>query len=159
MKPRWLNNREARAWHGFQHMRAQLTAHLARQLAQDSGLTEADYAVLVNVSEAPGRRMRSRDLGKALGWQRSRLSHQIARMEVRGTVERAPCDDDARGFDIVLTDDGLAAIEAAAPRHLAVVRHCFIDLLTREQLDTLADIADVVTGHLAAEHPDASNNQ
>jgi DNA-binding MarR family transcriptional regulator len=159
MKPRWLNAREARAWYGFQDMRAQLTAHLARQLAQDSGLTEADYAVLVNVSEADGRRMRSRDLGKALGWQRSRLSHQIARMEARGTVERAPCDDDARGFDVVLTDDGMAAIEAAAPAHLADVRHCFIDLLTPEQLDTLADIADIVTGHLAAEHPDASNSQ
>lgn len=159
MKRRWLNNREARAWHGFQHMRGQLIGHLARQLAQDSGLTEADYAVLVNVSEAPGRRMRSRDLGKALGWQRSRLSHQIARMQARGTVERAPCEDDARGFDVLLTNEGLAAIEAAAPGHLADVRHCFIDLLTPEQLDTLADIADIVTGHLAAEHPDASNSQ
>jgi len=152
MEPRWLDEREERAWRGFQRVRTELTAHLARQLTRECGLTEADFGVLVNVSEAPGRRLRSRDLGRALGWERSRLSHQIARMEARGTVRREPCADDARGFDVVLTDVGLAAIEAAAPVHLAAVRHCFTDLLSPAQLDALGDIADIVTAHLAAEH-------
>jgi DNA-binding MarR family transcriptional regulator len=133
-------------------MRIELTTHLGRQLNRECGLTGADYAVLVTVSEAPGQRIRSRDLGRRLGWERSRVSHQIARMEARGTVERAPCDDDARGFDVILTDAGLSAIEAAAPAHAEAVRHCFADLLTSGQLDTLGDIADVITGHLAAEH-------
>jgi DNA-binding MarR family transcriptional regulator len=133
-------------------MRIELTTHLGRQLSRECGLTEADYAVLVTVSEAPGQRIRSRDLGRRLGWERSRLSHQIARMQARGTVKRAPCDDDARGFDVILTDAGVAVIEAAAPAHALAVRHCFGDLLTSEQLDTLGDIADVITGHLAAEH-------
>jgi DNA-binding MarR family transcriptional regulator len=122
------------------------------RLSTECGLTEADYAVLVAVSEAPGRRLRSRDLCQALGWERSRLSHQIARMEARGTVERAPCHGDARGFDVVLTDGGLAAIEAAAPLHLAAVRHCFADVLRPEQLDALSEIAETVTAHLEAEH-------
>ena len=152
MEPRWLNEREDRAWRGFQRMRTALTAHLARQLTLECGLTEADYAVLVTVSEAPGHRKRSRDLGQALGWDRSRLSHQISRMETRGSIRREPCPDDARGFDVVLTDAGLAAIEAAAPVHLAAVRHCFVDLLTPSQLDVLGDIAETVTRHLAAEH-------
>lgn len=158
MEPTWLNGREDRAWRGFQRMRIELTARLARQLTQETGLTEADYAILVTVSEAPDGRIRARDLGRALGWDRSRLSHQIARMETRGTVRRESCPGDARGFDLVLTPAGQAAIEAAAPLHLQAVRHCFADLLTPAQLDALAEIADTVTAHLAAEHaesPDA----
>ena len=140
-------------------MRAELTAHLARELARESGLSEAEYGVLVEVSEAPGRRMRSRDLGSRLGWERSRLSHQIARMETRGTVHRAPCADDARGFDVMLTDAGLAAVESAAPAHLAAVRHCFADLLTREQLDTLGDIAETITDRLANQHTNTADGE
>jgi DNA-binding MarR family transcriptional regulator len=152
MDVRSLDEREERAWRGFHRMRVGLTSHLARQLTQECGLTEADYAVLVIVSEAPGARIRARDLGLALGWDRSRLSHQLARMEARGTVRRAPCEHDARGFDVVLTDAGLAVIQAAAPLHLEAVRHCFADLLTPDQLDTLGDIAEIVTAHLAVNH-------
>ncbi len=159
MEPRWLDERQERAWRGFQRLRIELTAHLARQLSQDCGLTEADYAVLVAVSESPGRRLRSRDLGRQLGWERSRLSRQIARMEARGTVRRAPCDNDARGFDVLLTDAGQAAIEAAAPAHAEAVQHCFAGLLTPAQLDTLGDISDVITNHLAAEHAAPTGNE
>jgi len=147
-----LNEREERAWRGFHRMRVELVAHLASELVQESGLSEADYAVLVAVSEAPGRMIRWRDLCRQLQWDRSRLSHQIARMEERGTVRRVPCERDARGYDVELTRAGLRAIEAAAPRHLEAVRHCFVDLLTPEQLDALGDITDTVTRHLAAEH-------
>ena len=151
-----MDERENRAWRGFQRLRTDLGAHLARQLAQECGLTEADYAVLVAVSEAPDQRIRSRDLCQTLRWERSRLSHQIARMEARGSVRRAPCEADARGFDVLLTDAGRAAIEAAAPIHLAAVRHCFVDLLTPQQLDVLGEIATTVTGHIAAQHCQAS---
>jgi DNA-binding MarR family transcriptional regulator len=159
MEPRWLDEREDRAWRGFQRLRTELNAQLARELARQTGLTEADYAVLVTVSEAPGRRIRSRDLGVALGWDRSRLSHQITRMQARGTIKREPCPGDARGFDVILTPAGLTAIEAAAPLHLATVRHCFADLLTPEQLDALAAIADTITGHLAAEHAEIARGE
>lgn len=152
MEPQWLDSREERAWRGFHRMRAELTAHLARQLSQECGLSEAEYAILVVVSEAPGRRIRWRELCRALGWERSRLSHQISRMETRGTVERATCVDDARGFDVVLTRPGRRAVESAAPIHLETVRHCFIDLLTAEQLDTLGTVAEIVTKHLETQH-------
>jgi DNA-binding MarR family transcriptional regulator len=156
MEPNWLDEREERAWRGFHRMRTELIGHLARQLTRECGLTEAEYLILVTVSESPGHRIRSRDLCRALDWERSRLSHQIGRMEERGTVGRAPCDGDARGFDVVLTADGLAAIEAAAPLHLRAVRHCFADILTPTQLDTLGDIAEVISGHLARDHGEAS---
>ena len=157
VEPHWLDEREMRAWRGFHRLRAELVAHLARELARDSGLTEADYAVLVEVSEAPGRRMRSRDLARALRWDRSRISHQLGRMEARGTVRRESCAEDGRSFNVVLTDAGMAAIEAAAPAHVAAVRHCFTDVLTPEQLDTLGDIAEAITTHLATEHADPDN--
>lgn len=157
MNPPWLDERERRAWRGYQQLRTELSAHLAQQLTRDSGLSEADYAVLVVVSEAPGRRVRWRDLCRTLAWDPSRLSHQIRRMEVRGIVERRPCPGDGRGFDVMLADAGLAAIEAAAPSHLAAVRHCFVDLLTPEQLDTLGDIAEVIVSHLALEHAESTD--
>jgi DNA-binding MarR family transcriptional regulator len=159
MEPRWLDEREDRAWRGFHRMRTELVGHLARQLARECGLTEAEYMILVTVSEAPGRRIRSRDLCRALDWERSRLSHQIARMEQRGTVTRAACEGDARGFDVVLAPEGLAAIERAAPIHLQAVRHCFADILTPEQLDALGDIAATVGQHMTDEHAEITGSQ
>jgi DNA-binding MarR family transcriptional regulator len=152
MEPNWLSEEEEKAWRGFVALRIGLVGHLARQLAQDSGITEAEFEVLVVVSEAPGQRIRSRDLGKALNWERSRLSHQITRMEERGMVAREQCENDARGFDVLLTKAGLKAIQAAAPKHLEAVRHCFIDLLTPAQMKALSNIADVVSEHLEIEH-------
>jgi DNA-binding MarR family transcriptional regulator len=152
MEPKWLSGDEEKAWRGFVALRIGLVGHLARQLAQECGITEAEFEVLVVVSEAPGQRIRSRELGKALNWERSRLSHQIARMEERGMVAREQCENDARGFDVLLTKAGLKAIQAAAPKHLEAVRHCFIDLLTPAQMKALANIADVVGEHLEEEH-------
>ena len=148
MEPQWLNEREARAWRGYQRMRAELGGHLSRQMNRDSNLTESEFEILVVVSEAPDRRIRSRDLCQTLAWERSRLSHQISRMESRGMIRRESCDGDARGFDVLLTDAGLEAIETAAPKHLVEVRRCFVDLLTDEQLITLGDIAQAITTHL-----------
>jgi DNA-binding MarR family transcriptional regulator len=110
-------------------------------------------------SEAPGRRIRSRDLARALRWDRRRISHQLARMEARGTVRRESCAEDGRSFNVVLTDAGLAAIHAAAPAHAAAVPHCFADILTPDQLNTLGDIAEAITTHLAADHnhPESGN--
>jgi DNA-binding MarR family transcriptional regulator len=152
MEPIWLSEEEEKAWRGFVALRIGLVGHLARQLSQDSGITEAEFEVLVVVSEAPGQRIRSRDLGKALNWERSRLSHQITRMEERGMVAREQCENDARGFDVVLTKAGLKAIQAAAPKHLEAVRHCFIDLLSPAQMKTLTSISELVAEHLKEEH-------
>ncbi len=152
MEPNWLSEEEEKAWRGFVALRIGLVGHLARQLAQDSGITEAEFEVLVVVSEASGQRIRSRDLGKALNWERSRLSHQITRMEERGMVAREQCENDARGFDVVLTKAGLKAIQAAAPKHLETVRHCFIDLLSPAQMKTLTNISELVAEHLKEEH-------
>lgn len=148
----WLDERERRAWRGFHALRAGLTARLGRELHRTTGLTEAEYAILAVVSESDGQRLRARELATRLGWERSRLSHQIRRMQQRGTIDREACPADARGFNVVLTPLGRTVIEAAAPHHLETVRHCFVDLLSPEELDLLGDIAERVDRHLREDH-------
>jgi DNA-binding MarR family transcriptional regulator len=146
---KWLSEDEAGAWRGYLRMRTLLTAQIGRDLADDSGLSDPDYTVLSNLSEAEGHRWRLNELATRMLWSKSRLSHQIARMQERGLVAREDCVSDARGAFVVLTTNGLRAIKAAAPPHVASVRRHFIDLLTPEEIDTLATIANRVVDHLS----------
>jgi DNA-binding MarR family transcriptional regulator len=137
-----------RAWLGYRRMRALLDLQITRDLAADSGLSDADYDVLSTVSEAPGRRMRLGELAAAIHWSVSRLSHHVSRMQQRGLVAREECPDDGRAATVVLTDAGWAAIRAAAGHHVASVRRNLVDLLDAEDIAALARIADKVVGHL-----------
>ena len=147
--PQWLDDREQRAWRGLLTMQAQLAGRLRRSLQRDAGLSDADYQVLVELSEAPTCRLRVFELVRALQWEKSRVSHHLRRMEERGLVERAECPTDGRGAFVVLTPTGRAAIEAAAPRHVAEVRRAFLDVLSPPQLDALGDITSAVLANLA----------
>ncbi|KAA9380025.1 MarR family transcriptional regulator [Microbispora cellulosiformans] len=144
---RWLTPHEQRAW------RAHLAAHrllflqLDREL-QGSGLSLNDYEILVNLSESPGRRMRMSELADATIQSRSRLSHQISRMEAAGLVTREECEDDRRGTFAVLTDQGWEMIRRVAPDHVDSVRRHFIDLMTPEQVSALERIYAPVIDHL-----------
>jgi len=141
---RWLDEREARAWRSLQFMQMRLDAELARALAADSGLSYPDYVVLVALTDQPDTRLRSGELAATLGWEKSRVSHQVRRMVDRGLVAKQRCGDDRRGSFVVLTPAGQAAIEAAAPGHVAAVRRHFVDRLTPEQLDAVTAVADAV---------------
>lgn len=147
--PAWLDEREAHVWQAYRDLQRELRDALDRQLVRDAGLSAAEYALLVPLSEAPGRRLRARELGSTVGWDRSRVSHQLSRMEQRGFVAREPCPDDARGSVVRLTRAGRSAIEAAAPNHVATVRRLFLDPLSDEELDTLAALLDRLLARLA----------
>lgn len=140
---RWLDEREARAWRGWQAVQHRLNAALARQLADDSELSYSDYTVLVVLTDQPDGRLRAFELGAELGWEKSRVSHHVSRMADRGLVRREKCPTDHRGAFVAVTDAGRAAIEQAAPGHVAAVRHWFVDRLTPEQLDALAEICTI----------------
>jgi DNA-binding MarR family transcriptional regulator len=103
-----------------------------------------DYLVLSSLSESPSRRHRLTELAARMQWSPSRLSHHVSRMEQRGLVQRADCADDLRGAVIVLTDAGWAAIEAAAPHHVASVRRHLIDQVSAEDLQALIRIGEKV---------------
>ncbi len=112
------------------------------QLSRQEGISAADYAVMVPLSDAPDGQLRTKDLGIALGWDRSRTSHQVTRMVKRGLVARELYADDARGSIVRLTPAGKAAIEHAAPNHVALVRRLFFDPISDDELDTLGVVLD-----------------
>ena len=111
----WLNAEQQRMWRLWIHLYAKAVTAQARQLGDDSRLSFSDYEVLVHLSEAEGRRLRISALADQLQWDRSRMSHQIRRMEERGLLWRESCDTDGRGFFAVLDPRGLNAIQDAAP--------------------------------------------
>jgi DNA-binding MarR family transcriptional regulator len=147
---RWLSEREERAWRGLQLMQMRLEADLARQLATESGLSYPDYVVLVALTDLPEGRLRLFELGTLLGWEKSRLSHHVARMVERKLVKKERCGDDRRGAYVAVTKKGRKEIESAAPGHVRAVRQLFVDRLTPEELDVLADVAEKVLGELDA---------
>ena len=147
-QPRWLSEPEQRLWRAWRAMYQRLESTLDRDLARDSGLSGADYALLVPLSEAPDQRVRARELRNGVGWDRSRLAHHLRRMEQRGLLVREDCPTDARGTIIRLTDEGRRAIENAAPGHVAAVRRNFIDLLTEEEVTVLTSVAKRVNDRL-----------
>lgn len=148
----WLNRSENRAWRGYQQMSVQLEALLHRTLVRETGLSLSDYEVLVHLSESPEGMLRAFELGSALQWEKSRLSHHLRRMEKRGLIERQTCDSDGRGLFVVLTGPGREAIEAAAPSHVADVRRYLIDILTPQQLETLTEISEKVLAGFPSDH-------
>lgn len=149
-EPRRLDEREAAVWQAYLAVHRELHGALERQLVRDSGLSNADYALLVPLSEAPGGVVRSRELGLLVGWERSRLSHQVARMEKRGLVVREECTEDARGSMVRLTPAGRAAIERAAPGHVATVRRYLFDGLSAEEVEVLGRVFHRVLDRMAA---------
>jgi DNA-binding MarR family transcriptional regulator len=150
-EPNWLDPREDRAWRAFRHAHDQLSLRLQRHLLHDSGLTSADYVILGALSEHPAGRMPAQELCVLLQWEKSRLSHQVRRMQEQGLIDRGPNPADARSAMICLLPAGRRAIEDAAPDHVHNVRRHFIDLLTPAELDMLAALSERVLDHLAGE--------
>jgi DNA-binding MarR family transcriptional regulator len=144
----WLTDDEQRAWRGLVQMTSRLDARLNRELQQSSGLSLADYDVLVLLTEAPDGRLRMFELVDDLQWEQSRLSHHVARMQRRGLVAREECTTDKRGAFVVLTDAGRDAIEKAAPPHVDAVRRLVFDGLSREQVAMLETFVGRVLSRL-----------
>src|SRR3954462_12518865 len=145
----WLTDDEQRAWRCLVQMTSRLDARLNRELQQSSGLSLADYDVLVLLTEAPDGRLRMFQLIDDLQWEQSRLSHHVARMQRRGLVAREEGTTDKRGAFVVLTDAGRAAIEKAGPPHVDAVRRLVFDGLSREQVAMLETFVGRVLSRLA----------
>jgi DNA-binding MarR family transcriptional regulator len=145
---RWLDADEQRTWRAFLEATRGLMDILDRELQRDAGMPHAYYEILVRLSEAPRRALRMSELAEACNSSRSRLSHAVARLEESGWVRRQDCATDRRGQIAVLTDAGLAVLEAAAPGHVDGVRRHLFDALTPEQVDQLRRISEAVVGSL-----------
>jgi DNA-binding MarR family transcriptional regulator len=139
---RWLDDDEQRAWRSFLKAAAAIDEALDRQLQRDAGMPHAYYQVLAMLSESPGRMLRMSELAQLTTSSASRLSHAVARLEEKGWVRRERHPTDRRGALAVLTDDGYAALRAAAPGHVAAVRDLLFDRLAPEQVAQLRVISE-----------------
>ncbi len=143
-QPRWLDDEEQRVWRTFLTATQLLFERLDRALVRDGGMPHAYYEILVRLSEAPDRTLRMSQLAQRCLSSRSRLSHAAARLEERGWIRRQACPTDRRGLLAVLTDDGFAALAAAAPGHVEAVRTYLFDPLTAAQVRALGRISEAV---------------
>jgi len=120
-------------WRTMRAMNEQLGRELDRQLQRDAGISQADYGILVTLFEAPERQLRTGELGEILAWEKSRVSHQVARMEARGLVERVVCESDGRGTWVTLATGGKRALLGAMREHAAAIRDLFLDELDADE--------------------------
>ena len=147
---RWLDEDEQRAWRAFIEAVTLLFDRLDRELQRDAGIPHTYYEILVRLSEAPGRTLRMSALAERSLSSRSRLSHAVARLEEAGWVRRDRCPTDKRGWLAVLTDEGFAALAAAAPGHVRGVRTHLLDQLTADQVGQLRTISEALLRHLTS---------
>lgn len=139
-----LTDSEQKVWRTFIESSWALHTHLEDDLRAKTGLSMNDFHVMVVLSEAPDRRLRMGELAGRLVFSPSRITYQINSMVKRGLVRKQPCPEDGRGQEAVLTDDGMIALEQAAPLHLITVRDSFIDRLEADELDIIGRVFDKV---------------
>jgi DNA-binding MarR family transcriptional regulator len=144
---KWLSEEEQRAWRAFGTATRLLTERLERDL-QAAGMPLTYYELLVMLSEAPDRTLRMAELAKWTRSKPSRISHAVNKLEQAGWVRREHYAADRRGWLAVLTDEGLQALQGAAPLHVTSVRANLIDVLSPEQLRHLEDIGRTLLDHL-----------
>ena len=145
---RWLDAEEQKAWRAWLYSALLLQDRLDRELTQQTGISHAYYEILVALSETPGRALRMSELADRCLSSRSRLSHAVSRLEERGWVRRQVCKEDGRGQLAVLTDEGFAALEAAAPIHVESVRRHMFDQLSPQQVANMRDFGETLLRHL-----------
>jgi DNA-binding MarR family transcriptional regulator len=148
---RWLSADEQQVWRAFLGANKLVFEQLDRELQRDAKIPHAYYEILVRLSEAPDRALRMSALADRSQSSRSRLSHAVARLEDTGWVKRESCPDDKRGQIARLTDEGFAALAAAAPLHVESVRRHVFDPLTSTQLEQLKAISTALLDALHAD--------
>jgi len=137
-----------RFWRQWLALNARVPIALNRQLQEDSTLSLQDFEVLVQLSESPTGRLRVTELATALAWERSRVSHHVTRMTGRGLVERQECQDDGRGALVVVSPEGRAALEQAAPAHVRTVHELVFASMDDTQVSVLTAFAEDVLARL-----------
>jgi DNA-binding MarR family transcriptional regulator len=144
-----MSSADLATWRSLLDTTAELRRVLGAEL-QETSLSPADYQVLLALTEARGKRMRSSELARAIDWERSRLSHHLGRMETRGLIRRDDCATDSRGAEVSLTAEGARVFRRATVPHMRSIKRYFADALTPEQFADLADILRSLQNHL---HP------
>ncbi|MHA7261584.1 MarR family winged helix-turn-helix transcriptional regulator [Arthrobacter sp. TMN-37] len=140
-------------WVNYRQMHIRLENRVGRMLAEKAGLSQADLQILYALSGHPDDVIRDRTLRNLIEWEKSRLSHQLRRMEARGLVARGACIEDNRASMVSLTAAGKDAAIRGKQIEDEAVEHYVMSALTEEQLQQLSDIADAILRHTDASDP------
>jgi len=144
---RRMTSSELATWQALLDTTAELRRVLGTEL-QEMSLSPADYQVLLALTEANDKQLRSSDLAQTIDWERSRLSHHLGRMERRRLIRRDDCATDSRGAEISLTAEGARVFRRATAPHMRSIKRHFADALTPEQFAALGDILRSLQNHL-----------
>ncbi len=153
MAQKGMKELDSKAWRAFHKIGTSLLPHLGRQITNHSGITGAEYVVLVALSEITSPSVNLNRLASSLGWEISRMSHQITRMDEHGLVKKSKNIEDSRCFDVSITAKGRKIAESAIPLQSKEINHCFSEILTKQQKEALIEISDAIAAHMRDNHP------
>ncbi|MGM1018503.1 MAG: MarR family winged helix-turn-helix transcriptional regulator [Actinomycetota bacterium] len=139
---------EFAVWRSYIQTVEVLRARVQARLQADSHLSEGDYKILLALSEAGEKTLRSSELAEQIEWERSRVSGHLGRMEKRGLIRREPCPDDARGSFVILTDEGAGAFRASTIPHLRAIQTQFVDAFSEDELAMVDETTKALRAHL-----------
>ena len=137
-----LSPQELRVWHAFRLMHEDVLGRVGRDLSQATGLSGTEFGVLSRLAACGKGEMRQQVLASMMDWDKSRLSHQLTRMQERSLIERRRCD--GKTVLIALTKLGREKLDAARPVHAASVRRHLLSRLTQEQIDTIVRVSNLL---------------
>jgi DNA-binding MarR family transcriptional regulator len=146
--PRWLSDAEQQTWRAWLEVMRLLPVKLEDRMHERHDLNFTDYQVLVELSESEENRLRMTELANRTLLSKSRLSHQIGRMEKAGLVERQDCPSDRRGAFAVITERGWDVLRSAAPGHVEDVREMFIDLMSPQEVAVVGQAMGIIAEKL-----------
>ena len=153
MTQKGMKDLDSKAWRAFHKIGTSLLPHLGRQVTNHSGISSAEYVVLVALSELLVPSVNLNRLATGLGWEISRMSHQISRMEDAGLVKKTKNPQDSRCFDVSITAKGRKIADAAIPLQSKEINHCFSEVLTQTQMKSLIEISEAISSHMKKNHP------
>ena len=144
---------DSKAWRAFHKIGTSLLPHLGRQITNHSGISGAEYVVLLSLYELTEPKVNLNRLAQSLGWEISRMSHQVTRMEDAGLVKKTKNLHDSRCFEVSLTSKGRKIVEVAIPLQSKEINHCFSEVLTHAQMKSLIEISEAISTHMKEHHP------
>jgi DNA-binding MarR family transcriptional regulator len=137
-----LSPRELRVWHAFMLMGEDVLGRVGRDIAQVTGLSGPEFGVLSRLAAIGKGEMRQQALASVMSWDKSRLSHQLTRMQERKLIERRPTE--RKSVLVALTALGREKLDAARPIHADSVRRNLLSRLTQEQVDTIVRVSNLL---------------
>jgi DNA-binding MarR family transcriptional regulator len=148
-----MKDLDSKAWRAFHKIGTSLLPHLGRQITNHSGISGAEYVVLLALSELKVSSVNLNRLANGLGWEISRMSHQVSRMDDAGLVKKTKNLEDSRCFDVSITTKGRKIAETAIPLQSIEINHCFSEVLTQAQMKSLIEISEAISSHMRENHP------